>query len=419
MFRLTTVLFLILPIALGQTALTTAQIAKKVSPSVVVIQGETDNGDVLGSGFIVSKDGKIVTNLHVIRDMTTASVHIPNRAIGRGWSIEGKVFSSVFVLATDETKDLAIIKVAGVDLPVLGLGNSDTLTVGEQVVVVGSPLGLDATVTAGILSAIRGSGEGYTVLQTDAAVNHGNSGGPLVSATGLAIGVISSILRSDSAQGLNFAIPVNYVRGLLNSLHEPQTFEQMRRSLVGPPPAPQQGSRASLKETLDWLKEKIPLAVSSYAYSFADPTGVRLTHVVSDSGIVMSLASCTAVVGFVQLETQPQNPDTAPDVSRFTNLYVIPLGALTEWFVSRQENDAAFVSGDRWSYVVFLRSTSPNLSATTTTDTFSAGSLLPPSPPKTERRSGAALWFNDEPLARQVAEAFHHASDLCRKEEVF
>ena len=122
-------------------------------PSVVVIQGKKDSGEVLGSGFILSKDGKIVTNLHVVRDMKTVSVHVPSRPIGRGWSIQGKVFDAVVVLSTDETKDLAIIKVAGSDLPVLALGNSDTLTVGEPVVAVGNPLGLEATVTAGILSA--------------------------------------------------------------------------------------------------------------------------------------------------------------------------------------------------------------------------------------------------------------------------
>src|ERR1039457_3252535 len=125
----------ILPIAFGQLSLTTAQIAKRVAPSVVVIQGKTESGDLLGSGFIVSKDGKIVTNLHVIRDMKTASVQLANR----------EIFDSVSVLAIDERRDLALVKVAGFDLPTLGLGNSDTLTVGERVVVVGSPLGLEAT----------------------------------------------------------------------------------------------------------------------------------------------------------------------------------------------------------------------------------------------------------------------------------
>src|SRR5580692_8310281 len=119
--------------------LTTAQVAKRVSPSVVVIQGTTDSGDVLGSGFIISKDGKIVTNLHVIRDMKTASVQLAS----------GEIFDSISVLATDERRDLAIIHVAGFDLAALDLGNSNSVAVGEPMVVVGSPRGLEGTVTAG------------------------------------------------------------------------------------------------------------------------------------------------------------------------------------------------------------------------------------------------------------------------------
>jgi S1-C subfamily serine protease len=211
---------LVLPVtAFGQVPLTTAQIAKRVSPSVVVIKGKADSGDVLGSGFMVSKDGKIVTNLHVIKDLKAASIH----------TVTGKIFDSISVLATDQRRDLAILRVGGFDLPALDLGNSDALAVGEPVVIVGSPRGLNGTVTAGILSAVRDGGEGFKVLQTDAAVNPGNSGGPLVNNKGQAVGVVSFKLRS--AEGLNFAIPINYVRELLNSLHEPMTFEQMRRSL--------------------------------------------------------------------------------------------------------------------------------------------------------------------------------------------
>ena len=199
---------LIVPVAFGQVSLTIAQIAKRVSPSVVVIEGKTDSGDdVLGSGFVVSKDGKIVTNLHVIKDMKTASVHIPSRPLSGGWSIDGRAFDSVFVVATDELRDLAIVKIAGSDLPVLELGNSDALTVGEPAVIVGSPRGLEGTVTAGVLSSVRDSGEGFKVLQTDAAVNPGNSGGPLVNSKGQVVGVVSFKLRS--AEGLNFAIPIN------------------------------------------------------------------------------------------------------------------------------------------------------------------------------------------------------------------
>jgi S1-C subfamily serine protease len=102
---------LFLPTAFGQYPLTTAQIAKRVSPSVVVIQGKTDSGDVLGSGFIVSRDGKIVTNLHVVRDLRSARVQLAS----------GELFDSMSVLATDERRDLAIVHVAGFDLPALVL----------------------------------------------------------------------------------------------------------------------------------------------------------------------------------------------------------------------------------------------------------------------------------------------------------
>jgi len=205
-----------------QGALTTAQIAKKVSPSVVVIQGKTDSGHVLGSGFLVSKDGKIVTNLHVIRDMKTANVQLAN----------GKTFDSVSVLGTDEDHDLAIVQIASFDLPVLDLGNSDVLTVGEPLVIVGSPRGLEGTVTAGILSSVRDLGDGFKVLQTDATVNPGNSGGPLVNNRGQAVGVVSFKLRS--AEGVNFAVPIKYVRGLQGNLQKPMSLEQMRKTLAPP-----------------------------------------------------------------------------------------------------------------------------------------------------------------------------------------
>jgi putative serine protease PepD len=211
---------LTLPLAFGQVTLTTAQIAKRVSPSVVVIQGNTDSGEVLGSGFVVSKDGKIVTNLHVIKDLKDVSVQLAG----------GKTFHSISVLATDETHDLAIIQISGSDLSMLSLRNSNEPTVGEPVVVVGSPQGLEGTVTAGILSSVRDSGDGFKVLQTDAAVNPGNSGGPLVNGKGQVIGVISFKLRS--SEGLTLAIPISYVSGLLKELHGPLSLAQLRSNVA-------------------------------------------------------------------------------------------------------------------------------------------------------------------------------------------
>ena len=385
---------LIVPIAFGQTTLTTAQIAKRVSPSVVVIQGKTESGEVLGSGFIVSKDGKIVTNLHVIRDMKTASVQLANR----------EIFDSVSVLAIDERRDLAVVQIAGFNLPVLELGNSDALIVGEPLVIVGSPQGLEGTVTAGILSSVRDSGEGFKVLQTDAAVNPGNSGGPLVNNKSQAIGVVSFKLRS--AEGLNFAIPINYVRGLLSNLHEPMTLEQMRRSLVGSS-AVRKSDGPSLKETLDWLKEKIPLGTVRYLQSMQN----NLSSI-NGQGTVWSLDSCKVIVGDITTMTPESHPNGVTTV--FTARYTLPLGVLTGGAVMRTENTVegfSFVSGEQWGYrvlliggkeILFTRSTSgpPPLSDSITTDRF-------------------WLTFNDESLAQRVLEAFKHAAALCREKESF
>jgi S1-C subfamily serine protease len=391
------------PIIFGQVSLTTAQIARKVSPSVVVIQGKTESGDVLGSGFIVSKDGKIVTNLHVIRDMKTASVQLANR----------EIFDSVSVLAVDERRDLAIVKVAGFDLPVLALGNSDALTVGEAVVIVGSPRGLEGTVTAGILSSIRDSGDGFKVLQTDAAVNPGNSGGPLLNNKGQPIGVVSFKLRS--AEGLNFAIPISYVRGLLNALQGPMSLEQMRRSLGGQAPS-EQRSGPSLKETLDWLKEKIPLGVVQYVRSL---NGRNVIQSVTLQATVWSLDSCTAIIGEVETTaTSPGAGNQEADIFVSKERNTVPMGLLTSWSVEQRENTAettnivTFISGERMGYRLFLSSNSKDILR----DLSFSSSQIPSKVFATERLN---ITFSDEVLARRIADAFQHAADLCRKKEAF
>jgi hypothetical protein len=342
--------FSVLTVAFGQTALTTAQIARRVLPSVVVIQGKTVAGDVLGSGFIISKDGKIVTNLHVIRDMTVAKVHVPSRPLSGG----GDVFDSVAVLATDETRDLAVVKVAGLDLPALNLGNSADVTVGEPVVIAGSPQGLEGTITAGILSSVRDGGDGFKVLQTDAAVNPGNSGGPLVNNRGQVIGVVSFKLRS--AEGLNFAAPISYVRTMLNNLHEPISLEEMRRSLLAVASA-REGVGPTLKETLDWLKEKIPLGVIQYVRSINSLQSRNVTDSVTRQATVWSLDSCTAVLGSVETDASEQIGNLVAE-ERDT----VPLGLLTSWSVENRENVSSdlmtFVSGERTGYRVFLSSAS-------------------------------------------------------------
>src|SRR5260370_27711282 len=122
-----------------------AQITKKISPGVVLIKGTASSGEILGTGFIISSDGKIATNLHVVESLKNGGVQLAS----------GEKFDSFSVLAFDARKDIAIIKIPGLDLPPVTLGNPNNVQVGEPVLAVGSPLGLQGTVTTGVVSSMR------------------------------------------------------------------------------------------------------------------------------------------------------------------------------------------------------------------------------------------------------------------------
>ncbi len=199
---------------------TRTMVAKKALPAVVMIRGKEEAG-AFGSGFIVSSDGKIVTALHVISGLSSIKVQLPN----------GDTYDNAMVIGFDQQKDLAILKIPGFDLPTVELGNSNHIAPGDPVTLLGNPKGLTGTVTAGIISAVRDSidGSGFKVIQTDAATNPGNSGGPLLNAAGLAVGVISS--RLTGAEGLNFAVPINYARGMILDPKEPITLKALQARL--------------------------------------------------------------------------------------------------------------------------------------------------------------------------------------------
>ncbi len=170
-----------------------------------------------GSGVIISKDGYIVTNNHVVKG---AGEHGIKVVLTDKREFEGKV------VGLDENTDLAVIKIEANDLPVMSMGNSDNLQVGEWVLAIGNPLGLNYTVTAGIVSAmgrnIGINGGGYAIenfIQTDAAINPGNSGGALVDVNGQLIGINSAIKTNTGYyQGYGFAIPVNIVKSVAQEL---------------------------------------------------------------------------------------------------------------------------------------------------------------------------------------------------------
>ena len=163
----------------------------------------------LGSGFIIDRDGYIVTNNHVIEGADEIKVSLAN----------DKEFDAEIV-GRDPNTDLALIKIKGAsDLVPLKLGDSDKLLVGSWVVAIGSPFGLEQTVTAGIVSAkgrVIGSGPYDDFIQTDASINPGNSGGPLLNMNGEVVGINTAIVAQ--GQGIGFAIPVNLARGIIEQL---------------------------------------------------------------------------------------------------------------------------------------------------------------------------------------------------------
>ena len=158
-----------------------------------------------GSGVIVDAAGVFVTNLHVVRGDTTASVKLAN----------GDVYDDVAVVDVDERKDLVLLKIKAFGLVPAVLGNSDQEQAGDRVILIGSPRGLEQSVSDGLISGVRDSGEGYRLFQTSAAASPGSSGGGMFNEFGELIGIVSSKLMN--GENLNFGIPVNYMRGLLSS----------------------------------------------------------------------------------------------------------------------------------------------------------------------------------------------------------
>ena len=200
-----------------------AAVAAAVQPSVVQLNVSGSQGDGTGTGFVVSSDGYIVTNDHVAGDAGndgTIDVTFVDGSTATGTLVGG-----------DPGYDIAVVKVDRTELPALTLGSSDTVNVGDIAIAIGSPLGLQGTVTSGIISALNrpvtAGGQGDTAyinaIQTDAAINPGNSGGPLVNMAGQVVGVNSAIAtvgRGDAVGsiGLGFAIPIDTAKRIVDEL---------------------------------------------------------------------------------------------------------------------------------------------------------------------------------------------------------
>jgi Do/DeqQ family serine protease len=218
----------------------------------------------LGSGVVVTPDGYILTNFHVVDGAESITVDFTD-----GRSLDAKV------IGTDRPSDLALLKVSGANYHAIALGNSDTVRVGDVVLAVGNPLNVGQTVTMGIISAkgrSTGVGDGSyeDFLQTDAPINHGNSGGALVNTRGELVGINSQILsNSDGNIGIGFAIPVNMARHVMDDL---RSKGKVTRSQLG---IGVQNVTADMASSLG-LKQANGVIVSSVTPgSAADRAGIR------------------------------------------------------------------------------------------------------------------------------------------------
>jgi serine protease Do len=221
----------------------------------------------LGSGFIVEQDGLILTNNHVVDNADKITVRLSD-----GREFNGKV------VGKDQKTDIALVKISAQNLPVAQLGDSDRLEVGEWVMAVGNPFGLDNTVTSGIVSAKDrqiGAGPYDHFIQTDASINPGNSGGPLINLRGEVIGIDSAIFSQSGGNiGIGFAIPINLVKELLPQL---ESTGKVTRGWLG---VSIQGMTPDLAASLGLDKVKGALVSSVVHNSPADRAGMKAGDVI-------------------------------------------------------------------------------------------------------------------------------------------
>ena len=202
----------------GSSEQTIIQVARQASPAVVLVEREGGSG----SGVVVRRDGIIISNAHVVGDARQVTITLA----------DGRRFPGQ-VLGRDPTVDVSVIRVGVQDAPVAPIGDSDRLVVGQTAIAIGNPLGFERTVTTGVVSALNRSIPGATLeslIQTDAAISPGNSGGPLLDSQGRVVGINTAVIRVSGAEGLGFAIPINLAR---NVAEQVLTTGRIRRAVLG------------------------------------------------------------------------------------------------------------------------------------------------------------------------------------------
>jgi len=241
----TTLLALFIPasvFAQNRALKSPSEIVREQSKAVVIIEALDERGSVMGqgSGFIVTPQGAVVTNLHVVQGAASLRVKLPG----------GDAYKTSDLVDVDDAKDIAIVKVKGFKLPVVTLGDSDKAETGEAVVAISSPEGLVNSISTGVISGVRRF-DTHRVFQISAPISQGSSGGALFNSNGEVIGIITYLLKS--GQNINFAVPINYARGMIGD-QPSKTLADLRplnKSKAGAEPRPSLAESAESGERLN------------------------------------------------------------------------------------------------------------------------------------------------------------------------
>ncbi len=232
-------------VSLSNYSDTGVSVAEKVRPSIVGITVEYSINSVFykagtstasGSGIIMSEDGYILTNNHIVNSTSTNSFYEVSKANKvTVYLYNDKTPYEAKIVGTDEQTDLAVIKIEKTGLKAAEIGNSDNVKVGEFTMAIGNPLGMESSVTGGMISAVNREvtdtdGKKYTLIQTDTAINQGHSGGALVNAEGKVIGINTLKLSGTGIEGMGFAIPINSTLDIYNQLVQ---YNKVKRPYIG------------------------------------------------------------------------------------------------------------------------------------------------------------------------------------------
>lgn len=263
-------------------------VAKKILPSIVGIKVEYPVNSIFltqqttasaeGSGIILSEDGYILTNNHVVNSSsssTTYSLGEASKVIVYLYNDETEYEAKV--VGTDSETDLAVIKIEKTGLTAAELGDSDSVLVGEYSMAAGNPLGMQSTVTVGAISAVNrevtdSDGKTFTLIQTDAAINSGNSGGALVNSKGQVIGINTLKVSATGVEGMGFAIPINSAKPIYEQLIQ---YNKVKRPYIGISGRDLDSKTASRNNLVEGI-----YVVSVEEYSAAEEAGIKAGDVI-------------------------------------------------------------------------------------------------------------------------------------------